>query len=449
MNKDIKKLISEAFEELYQEMINEAPEKLKVRGIRDEDVPALIQKSLKYGTEIPYNFEGGDMKSKRNFDKIINKLVDDYRNTKNPNAKKAIQSSMYPYAGSEIMHAIGGNKFYGHKELEDAALDAYTEVVIKNFDNILNTYKAGTNLGALFVKGMKNKVLNYLKGYRGDGGSSLDAVGGSEKPLSLDKPMGDGEITFGDKISSKFKISPESPDELEYAKEKTIATQKEIIRYVIEWLDNKFEDEGNEIGKRRMIAFKGLMAGDSPEDIASDYPGYFKEDRLITQEFTRLVNSSAAKEISDIISDKYKINFNLANIDPLKLKQTSSMNPKFGGFSKMIRQATPEMEIARDELSDALAVVGLKLAQFSSEENKERVISNLKNKGMKDELKAIIDASSELDKATEKAKNQGKYQQLDPVLPSSPEEEKKSGERMFEDIDINKLMERVFRRIKK
>jgi hypothetical protein len=449
MNKDIKNLISEAFEELYQEIINEAPEVLKVRGIRDNDVPELIKKALDRGTPIPYDFEGGDMKSKRNFDKIINILIDEYKKSNNQNAKKAIQSSMYPYPGSEIKNTIGGQKFYGNKDLDDAVASAYEQVVLKSFDKILNMYKDGTNLGAIFVQDMKNKVFNYMKGYRGDGGSALDVIGGSEKALSLDKPVGDsGESTFGDKIASTMGVNPETAAEKEFSQEKKIAKQKQIIETVTQWLDNKFDEDKNEMGKRRMAAFKGLMAGDSPEDIVNDYPEYFKEPRLVTQEFSRLVNSSEAQEISDIISHIYGINFNLANIDPKKLKQTSSMKPEFGGFSKMIRQATPEMEAAQSELSDALAVVGLKLPQFSSSKNKEQVISNLEAKGMKNELDAILSADEELNRVTEKAKAQGKYQQFEPVLPSSPEEEEKSGE-MFEGFNINKLMERVYKRIMK
>jgi len=449
MNKDIRSLISEAFEELYKEMINEAPEALKVRGIRDEDVPKLVKNAIERGTPIDYDFEAQDMNSKKNFDKIINILIADYKKTKSPKTKKAIQASMYPYPGSEIKHAIGGSKFYKNQDLDDAVASAYEQVVLNNFDKILDNYKSGTNLGAIFVQDMKNKVYNYLvKGYRGtgDGGSSLDAVGGELKASRFDEPIGDeGGTTFGDKIAS-MTINPETAMERGYSQEKENSKKWQILKDVTQWLDNKFEADGNEMGKRRMAAFKGILAGDSPEDIANDYPEYFKEPRLVTQEFSRLVNSSEAQEISDMISHIYGVDFNLSNIDPKKLKQTSAMKPEFGGFSKMIRQATPEMEAAQKELSDALAVVGLKLPQFSSAKNKVQVISDLKSKGMKDELEAILNADDELEKVTEKAKSHGKYQQIEPVLPSSPEEEKSAG--MFEGIDIDLLMQRVLKRLK-
>jgi hypothetical protein len=452
MNKDIKSLISEAFEELYQEMVNEAPQTMMRTKILDNEVNSIIQNSMKRGTAVPNKFTSEDVKSRTNFDTIIDALMDDYKKTGNPKSREAIQASFYPSPGSKMLRSVG-SKFIGNPELEDAAASAYEQVAINNFDKIASAYKVGTRgLGALMTSDMRNKVYNYIVGgYRGTGagGGSLDAVGGSQKALSLDKPFGDsGESTFGDKIASSMGISPETALEKGFSQEEKLATQRQIIKDVTQWLDNKFDEEGNEMGKRRMAAFKGLMAGDSAEDIVSDYPEYFKEPRLVTQEFSRLVNSAEAQEISDMISHIYGINFNLANVDPKKLKQTSSMNPEFGGFSKMVRQATPEMEAAQSELSNALAVVGLKLPQFSSTKNKEQVIADLQSKGMTDELEAILNADEELERVTERAKAQGKYQQFEPVLPSSPEEEEKSGE-MFEGFSMDKLMERVYKRIMK
>lgn len=452
MKKDIKNLISEAFEELYQEMVSEVSQTMKKTKILDNEVNSIIQNSIKKGTAVPNLFASEDIKSRENFDTIIDALMDDYKKTGNPKSREAIQGSFYPSTGSKMFRSVG-SKFLGNSELEDAAASAYEQVVVNNFDKIANAYKVGTRgLGALITNDMRNKVYNYIVGgYRGTGagGGKLDAVGGSQKALSLDAPVGDsGDSTFGDKLASTIGINPETALERGFSQEDKLSTQRQIIKDVTQWLDNKFDESDNEMGKRRMAAFKGLMAGDSPEDIVSDYPEYFKEPRLVTQEFSRLVNGSEAQEISDMISHIYGINFNLANIDPKKLKQTSSMNPEFGGFSKMVRQATPEMEAAQSELSDALAAVGLKLPQFSSAKNKEQVISNLEAKGMTDELNAILSADSELEKVTEKAKAQGKYQQIEPVLPSSEEEEGRSGE-MFEGFNMDKLMERVFRRILK
>lgn len=449
MNKDVRNLISEAFDELYKELINEAPT-IKKAYIPDEEVDTIIQNSLKRGTPVPNDFDSTSLKSRENFDKIIDSLIDEYKRTGNPKAKSAIQASFFPTPGSKMQRSIG-IKFLGNPELDDAAASAYEQVLINNFDKIANLYQSGSRgLGAIFTNDMRNKVYNYIvKGYRGgeDGGSKFDAAGGEVKASRFDDPIGDeGGTTFGDKVAS-LNIGPESSLEKGYSQEEKIATKKQIIKDVIQWLDNKFEEEGNEMGKRRMAAFKGLMAGDSPEDIVADYPEYFKEPRLVTQEFSRLVNSSEAQEISDMISHIYGINFNLANIDPKKLKQTSSMKPEFGGFSKMVRQSTPEMENAQADLSDALAVVGLKLPQFSSAKNKESVIADLQSKGMDAELNDILSADEELTKATEKAKALGQYQQMEPLLPSSPEEEEKAG--MFEGFSMDKLMERVYKRLTK
>ncbi len=449
MNKDVKKLIAEAFNELYNELNEDRPEKLKVRGIRQEQMPELIKLAKEKGTPIPYDFESGDMESKRNFDKIINILIDDYKKTGSLKTKQAIQGSMYPYNGSEIKHVIGGEKFYKHPELDDAVASAYEQVVINSFDKIIDNYKQGTNLGAIFVQDMKNKVYNYLvKGYRGGGeGTKFDAVGGEERAARLDDPLGDeGQGTFGDRLAS-MTTGPLSAMEKGFAKEKDIQKKKDILQDVVKWLDNTYEEEGDETGKRRMIAFKGILDGASPEEIFEENPGVFKEPRYVSIEFERLVNSPEAKEISKMISQIYGINFDLSNVDPKKMKQTSAMNPEFGGFSKYVRQSTPEMQAAQKELNDALGAVGLKSTDFNSDKKREAVISNLTSRGMETELEKILDAEETLNNVTEKAKAAGEYDVKVPLLPSSAEEEQASGERMYEGVDFDKLMERVLRRI--
>jgi hypothetical protein len=453
MNKDVKKLISEAFNELYEELMSEAPQTLRKTKIDDSEVDSIIQNSMRRGTPVPNLFASEDVKSRENFDKIIDALAADYKATKNPKSKEAIQGSFYPAPGSKMQRSVGA-KFLGNPELEDAAASAYEQVLIGNFDKILDLYKPGTRgLGAVFTNDMRNKVFNYIvQGYRGGGeGSKFDAVGGEEKAYSLDEPLGDdGDGTFADKLSG-LSIGPETAMEKGFAKEKSIENQRNILQNVISWLDNTFEEEDNEMGRRRMTAFKGLVAGDTPEEIAADYPEYFKEPRLVTQEFSRLVNSPEAQEISRIISQIHGINFNLANIDPKKLKQQSSMKPEFGGFSKMVRQATPEMEEAQKELNAALAVVGLKSTDFTGKK-KDAIIQQLQSSGKGAELEDILNADDKLTSATEKAKELGKYQKFEPILPSSAEEEEASGERMFETFkgfSIDKLMERVYKRIQK
>lgn len=470
MKKDVRSLISEAFEELYQELINEVVKS----SIENHEINNFINNAIQKGSPIPYNFASEDKKSRDNFNTIIDAIVDDYKATGNPNAKKSLQATFYPVINSKLYKIIG-TTFVQNPNMEDAAAAAYEQVVINNLDKVISAYQAGTKtFSGLLANDMKNKVYNYIvKGHRGaeDGGSQLDVMAGGDevggKPVSLDAPInnqedgdtygsrvGDAENagieqgpdTLGGEIGNSLGTGAETAMERGFEKEKKIATQKRILKDVIEWLDNKFEETGDAVGKKRMIAFKGLMNGDSAEEIFEDNPGVFPEPRLVTDDFNLLIASKEAKEISEMISRIYGINFNLANIDAKKLKQTSSMKPEFGGFSKIVKIATPEMKAAQQELNSALGVVGLKSTDFNSESKKEKVISHLQSQGKGAELEAILDAEENLRAVSEKAKALGKYDVKTALLPSSAEEEAEAGE-MFEGIDINKLMERVYKRL--
>ena len=448
MDQNIKKLISEAFNELYDEMVNEAPQTLRKNKIDDNEVDTIIQNSLRRGTPVP-DYDSEHEPSRINHDKIIDALVNDYKATGNPKAKEAIQSSFYPVPGSRLYRTIG-IKYLKYPDLQDAMSRAYEQIVLNKFDTLVSDYNPKIRpFGSLITDAMRKLLHNYLVvGNRSGEGRKYDAVAGGNRPMRLDNPLGDdGDATLGDKLASSMLDDPETSMEKGFAKEKAIQNKRDIIQDVVKWLDNTFEEEGDETGKRRMIAFKGILDGASPEEIFEDNPGVFKEPRYVSIEFERLVNSPEAKEISRMISQIYGINFNLSNIDPKKMKQTSSMSPEFGGFSKYVRQATPEMQNAQKELNNALGAAGLKNTDFNSKKKREDVISNLRAKGMDAELEAILDAEKFLDDATKKAKAAGEYDVKVPVLPSSPEEERASGERMYEGVDFEKLMERVLKRI--
>jgi len=448
MNKDIKNLISEAFNELYEEIVSEAPQTFKKTRIDDADVEPFIQKAMSRGTAIPYNY--ANPQSDANFDKIINALIADYKKTGNPNSKAAIQATFYPAPGSRFQRAAGGN-FYNNPDYEDAVASAYEQVVIGDFDETLNAHKPGTSLTSMFTDLMKKRVNNYItKGYRGvDGGSKYDAIGGQEKSLSMDQPLGgDGDATLGDKIGHNVGVGPESAEELGRNVERETSKLQNILKDTIAYLDNTFEENEDENGKRGMVAFKGMIQGESPEEIYSDNPGLFKEPRYVSIYFDRLINSSEAAEVSKIMSDIHGIDFQMSKIDPKKLRQQSSQSKEFGGFSKIVKVATPEMKAAQKNLNDALAVVGLKGTNFNSTKTKEQTIQKLEAEGKFDELENILDADDYLTQVTEKAKARGEYDVDTTLLPSSPEEEMQSGQ-MFEGFSLDKLMERVIKRLMK
>ncbi len=470
MNKDIRNLISEAFDELYSEIVNEAPRKqpfVRKTKIEDADIEPMIQKAISKGTPVPYLFPLEDSKSQANFEKIIDAIAVDYKNTGNPNSKAALQSTFYPTSGSRFQHAAGGN-FFNNPDYEDAIASAYEQIVINNFDETLNAYKPGTSLTSMFTNLMKNRVNNYItKGYRGaDGGSKYDAIGGQEKSLSMDQPLGgDGDAKLGDKIGddggegdgniglndksiSNLGIGPESAEELGKSIEQETSRLQNILKDTIAYLDNTFEENEDENGKRGMVAFKGMIAGDSREEIFEDNPGLFKEPRYVSIYFDRLINGPEAAEVSKMMSDIHGIDFDISKIDPKKLKQQSAQSRGHGGFSKIVKIATPEMQTAQKELNDALAVVGLKGTDFNSTKTKEQVVSKLQAAGKFDELENILDAEDNLNQATEKAKSRGEYDVDTPLLPSSPEEEMQAGQ-MFEGVNIDALMERVYKRLMK
>ncbi|MEK6829575.1 MAG: hypothetical protein AABY15_05645 [Nanoarchaeota archaeon] len=475
MKKDIRSLISEAFDELYQEMVNEAPQTSAKSAIEAGEINSYVNNAIQKGAKVPYNFAKEDKKSKENFDIIIDTLIDNYKITKNPKIKQAIQATYYPEINSKLYRAIGST-FLNNPDMEDAASAAYEQILINNFDANIDSYQTGSRgFGGMVTDLMKRRIYDYIvRGSRGatGGGSRLDALTGWEgKPLSLDTPIGGEEggddwgsrvgdaenageevapDTLGGQIAATLGGGAQTAMEKGFEKEDKIKTQREILNDVISWLDNTFDENSDEMGKRRMVAFKGLVSGDSPDEIFEENPGVFASPARVSEEFGRLINGKEAQEISKIISNIYGINFNLANIDPKKLKQTSSMKPEFGGFSKIVKISTPEMQDAQQELNKALAAVGLKSTDFNSESKKSKVMGDLQTQGKEVELEAILDADDYLASVTEKAKAQGKFDTKTALLPSTPEEEAEAG--MFESFkgfSMEALMERVYKRLTK
>jgi hypothetical protein len=175
-----------------------------------------------------------------------------------------------------------------------------------------------------------------------------------------------------------------------------------------------------------MMVFKAYLRGETPEDIFNDNPGLFSRVTDISQDFNRLINSNEAKEISDLISQSYGIDFQLSDIVHKDLKQITSMPEK--------ERETPEKSEAKKKLHNAI-----------------RKIPN--EKGEPSEFKGNLDVV----KITRQAQKHGLHDELADVLKFNKEykmaQEKEERERdygaFFEDVDVDvdKLMERVYKRL--
>ena len=313
MNKDIKKLISEAFEELYQEMVNEA--------ISDQDVGPAIQKALQTGEAVDTDFAGEDEVSRRNFDRIIEALVMEYKESGDLNAKSAIQLSYYPNPNNKMYRAVAG-QFITSPNIKEAMASAYEQIVIKSFDKTIERYEPGTaGIGAMFTKLMRGRIHNFIvKGYSGnrEEDDKFDA-------LSIDNSIGDSGETFADRLSKN------ADDSGDYRKKEELMTkQQDIVSAALKLLYNTFDDEGNREGKREVFTLQQLIKEKSIEEIFEmvnnnpEFPPY-SEPRVISQRINRFLSSKEVKEVEDIISGIYNTPFKLSNVDYAEHLKKSSL----------------------------------------------------------------------------------------------------------------------------
>lgn len=449
MDKNIKKLISEAFDELYKEFIAEAVIK-KANTILDSEIEDVIKKATTTGRGLSYN-DTANESSQKNFNIIIDYLIDDYKNTESPtreNSKSAIQSAFYPIKGNKI-YRLAGKKFITDPNLEDAAMDAYEQLFINKFgtdEGLIKSYKGGGGFSALVINSMANLILSYItKGY-GSGSSTSDALGGGRygsygSSKSIDDEYGNGK--FGDKFASQEFSSEDG----------TIANGKEILNSIMTWLENHVGSSEFPVNEKQYIAFKGIINGDSPEQIFDENPGVFGKSKDVNIYFDRFITSKPAQEISDLISTIYDIDFNLGNLNKFGLKQTSSQKPEWNSFSKVDEKFTEEMKNIQDEMFGSLKSLGYEPTSFNSDKKIKSIINDLSSKGMDSEASVIESLFDDLEKAKVSARSKGLYGTNTSYLPQSEKEEDTFSDEfhgMFEGLDYikaEKLIERVVRRV--
>ncbi len=396
MDKNIKKIISEAFNELYDEMVNEAPATLKKQTISDNEVESMIEKAKATGRGISYDYTEGE-KSQSNFNIIIDNLINDYKNTESPTremSKKAIQNAFVPqmvrnskgnYLPNKI-YRLAGAKYITNPKLEDAESYAYEDVVIKRFDSLIRNYDTRSRgFSALIITSLSNKIHEYvLEGKGGVDFSPQDAMSGGRRSKagftkSMDDDYGDGR-RFGDSFASE----PSSKGDSSTSK------MKEIKDGIITWLENHVDSKEFPVDRKQIAAFKGFAKGETTEEIFNNNPGLFTKSKDINIYFDRLVKGKAGKEISDLISSIYNMDFDLENISKHHFTSISSMSPEWSGEFTVSENMSKEMKEIFNEIKDFLSKYPVAEKFLSGLKAREILAQIPSNKEIEDNAKKLF-----------------------------------------------------------
>jgi hypothetical protein len=450
MDKNVKKIISEAFNELYNEIINE-------ESIRREDIPTIIDRAKRTGRGIEYNFDSSVLNddSARNFNTIMDALIDAYlaiegETPEKAKIREAIQGAFNPSL-PKMVSTVGKGFYKFGEDLKDAMSDAYREVLLQDFDKIINAYNKGTGtFSGLVTSDIKRKVISNLRG------SGQDVFGNKDGgPRSMEDPIGD-DLTLGDTLSNRG--DDFARDNREYKK------LKDALETTIDMVYGQLTETGadgepqfkNPLAEKRFKAFEGLIMGDTTQQVLDDNPGIFKDVSDVNREFGRTVEAAVKAGINDYISNAYGINFDLESIDPKLLKQTFSQSGEWAvgkrkgkEVGKVTKIKTPEMVAAWKNVQQVMSKLGLKDKDFNSAVKQRDILQKLKGEGNEELAREITSALLKFQDASKAAKEQGKFDVKRTLLPSKPEEETDEYGTFFEGVDYEELMRRVINRLNK
>jgi len=358
MDKNIKKLISEAFNELYDEMVNEAPastEKPKIKHtISDNQIESIINKAKTTGRGLSYD-DTANESSQNNFNIIIDNLVSDYKNSESPTremSKRAIQSAFAPRKGNKI-YRLAGNKYITDPNLEDAINSAYEQIFINNFDGALtsNYDTASRGFSALAANALANRVQDYIiKGQGGKDFKAGDVMSGGRYNKQNAGPTKSTDDDYGDnmKFGDTFAAPDAKDDKFSQSKrDSQTKVQKEMWNDLKDWVDGNKE----RMSEKTYIAISGLLSGMPSKEFPNQYPNFnwLGGNNVPTIIFKNFATGTLGQEASNFISNTYNTEFNLASIDPLDLEQMSSQSPEFGNISKKSERMSGDMnEIYQD-----------------------------------------------------------------------------------------------------
>lgn len=490
MKNNVKNIISEAFDEIFEEMMNEDGVYTK-KGMTSDQVDGTVQKALRrgYDPKLAFDFETGS-EQQNNFNVAIDMLLDAYINsedeTEKLNAKKAIQTAFSP--SNKKLKNMFGTYMKNNPSFEDIFSDSWEHVFINNFDGLVKLYKGNVGsgtFGGIVYRSLENRIKTLMK--RGSGEIQDVTRGGSDQKTkhgistkSMDDSINDGGGTYGEKIASspyeKFrdlKIKGLSSDDA-----------LEVYRYMIDWVEEQVDNPEYKISPVQAIVFKEIMLGQTPLEIWHEHPEVreffgFETDRNgdfilnkkgekkinykpINMMFKRLTSSKIGRDLSYMISSAYNIDFNLSNIDPVGIRQVKSQNPEFGTEperSRFNEKSSEKMLEIRSDIKDILDEFGYKvtydgkidtLNKDGEFEKFKNIFKDLEKRGRNDvilELSKLIEQHAE---AREYDKASGGYGAISTELPSKADHESNEFGGLYERIsksELNRLYERVMRRI--
>lgn len=489
MKNNVKNIISEAFDEIFEEMMNEDGVYTK-KGMTSDQVDDTVQRALRrgYDPKLAFDFETGS-EQQNNFNVAIDMLIGRYLNsedeTEKSNAKKAVQSAFSP--GSKKLKNMFGTYMKNNPSFDDIFSEAWEHVFINNFDKVIELYRenvgSGT-FGGIVYRSLDNRINTLMK--RGSGGLSDVMRGGSDQKLNIggsvkgmDDSVNDGGGTYGEKIAGspsekyrEFKIKGLSSD-----------VARDVYRYMIDWVDEQVGNPEYKITPVQNIIFKEIMLGQTPLEIWLEHPevreflGFEKKNGVfdlnkegkkkpnykpINTIFRRLTDSKIGRDLSYMISSAYDIDFNLSEIDPVRIRQAKSQDPEFGTKSERSRfneKSSEEMLEIRSDIKDILDEFGYKVTYDGKidtlDENGEfdkfkKIFKDLEEKGRNDviiELSKLLERHAE---AREYDKFSGGYGAISKELPSKISHEESGFGGLYEEInesEFNRLYERVMKRI--
>ncbi len=457
MDKNVKKIISEAFSEIYEDFVSEDAKQLESTLTPQEKAKAedTIQRAKKYGDKggFTYDFYKEDKSGQKIFNYVADRLVDDYKETGNIKAKEAIQGALYPAPGSKMYNAI---RWPGKSEDEmlDTASAGY-EYFLNNFDKVIDLYKTGTGgLSALVLTNLKKFInTSFKQGLRAAGFGGASDIVGRGMAKSMDATTGDDTRTLGDKIASG-ELGVDTPTiGSDFNDEETGDRRKKILDVINGWLENN-------VSKKQAIAFRELTKGQTPAEVYENNPELFRDNKDVARNFSQLMSRPEKDEdgntiltvdrLSELISHAYGINFDMKNIIPKNLRQTVSMDPEFSGAGSVVNVATPEVKKATDKLNslvtglgpDVLSKIGVRNKKdYQTTANIQNISNKLMDIGMDSAAEAIENAWEERRAAKRKSDEMGK------AVHFADKDDVENFSGMFEGFNMDALMERVYKRI--
>ena len=464
MNKDVKKIISEAFNELYKDLTTEAENTMSITDKAKAD--KMINRVKSYGDSSGFSNSGSSVKENETFNYILNALISEYKTTEDPNIKQkikaGIQGAFFPSFSvdgrpNKTLNILLG-KWPGkdRDEVQNAAASAY-ETFLNNFDQHIESYKPGSGsaFGSIVLRSLQNGVYDVIqRGLKGRGlGGTEDVHRLSTSRLSsIDDPLGDNSTlgaTLADTNSSEYTS----------ARELSVSEDQELLNIVNGWLKNN-------VSEKQYIAFRELTQGKTPEEIAEENPAHFKIGKDVSRNFEQLLKRKEKDEdgntvlaldrLSDLLSHAKNRDIDLKNIVAKNLRQTISQNTEFSGKGNRSFVDSAEAKSALRDLSntiyelgpEVLSKLGIKNKNdFKSGASINKIIEKLKVLGMGSQALDIENDWDNIKRARTTSGFGNKESQFVDKVKDNDFATMFEGLNLYKGFDIKTLIERVMSKL--